>query len=678
MAQQSPNHLAPVEPAVEVGESAALMARFLESADNRSRSTATRKRDEFLLNAFSRSLGARPVLSATTADITAWLDHDTPGWSNRSECLGRLSRFFAWTVVVGLLDASPTAALRRRPELPQRIPATPPQFADSMRLIGRYLAASAGQGRAASTRTLDESVVVAFARSLGATSLERATTSDIARWLDADPPLGVQSRMGYLSKLHRFFTWALAEGLIDTCPTVALRRSLMPRSTDASATDLVDRFMACGEQQRLGPKTRIRERRRLLQLAQSLAARCLLDTNAADVDAWLERTPALSPTARTAWLRSVRPFFEWAVDEGLLDTSPVPAVVRRPRPAVLVNDAPSVLPDGVWSLADVARLYILTRRRRGEVTENTAVSTRSALASLNQVFGDGDIQELSEEHIDRWLELNSWQAPATRRGNRSYIKGFCQWLVRKGYIADDPTADLPSVRQPRRLPRCLPASAVSALLQACPDTRDTLIVLLQVQLGLRCAEVSALTVEDFSFPDHSVLVHGKGGRKRILPVDPETWQALVAHLTERPTTTGPLIRADSRAARGLSAGRISHLVSRAMYAAGVKRGPKDGVSAHALRHTACADMLRGGAELRDVQTAMGHATIDATELYMPLVVRGLQSAMGGRHYGTPNDDETEHPPSRMIPSEQLRLPFAERELTASPSRADHQAPLGQV
>ena len=69
-------------------------------------------------------------------------------------------------------------------------------------------------------------------------------------------------------------------------------------------------------------------------------------------------------------------------------------------------------------------------------------------------------------------------------------------------------------------------------------------------------------------------------------------------------------------------------------------------------------MLRRGAGLRDVQAAMGHATIDATELYMPLVVRGLQSAMSGRHYGTANDDDgVRQLTSGAMRDEQLSLPF---------------------
>jgi hypothetical protein len=52
-----------------------------------------------------------------------------------------------------------------------------------------------------------------------------------------------------------------------------------------------------------------------------------------------------------------------------------------------------------------------------------------------------------------------------------------------------------------------------------------------------------------------------------------------------------------------------------------------------LRHTACVDMLRAGAHLRDVQTAMGHAKLETTAWYLPMVIHGLREAMGGRWYG---------------------------------------------
>lgn len=77
---------------------------------------------------------------------------------------------------------------------------------------------------------------------------------------------------------------------------------------------------------------------------------------------------------------------------------------------------------------------------------------------------------------------------------------------------------------------------------------------------------------------------------------------------------------------------IGREVEAVMYAAGLKAGAGDGRSAHSLRHTMAGDMLRHGAHLRDVQAALGHRSIVATERYLPLVVEGLAGAMSGRRY----------------------------------------------
>jgi site-specific recombinase XerD len=69
-----------------------------------------------------------------------------------------------------------------------------------------------------------------------------------------------------------------------------------------------------------------------------------------------------------------------------------------------------------------------------------------------------------------------------------------------------------------------------------------------------------------------------------------------------------------------------------MYRAGINHAAYDGVSAHALRHTAAADMLRSGAHVRDVQAALGHAHLVTTERYLPTLVRGLAETMAGRRY----------------------------------------------
>jgi site-specific recombinase XerD len=69
-----------------------------------------------------------------------------------------------------------------------------------------------------------------------------------------------------------------------------------------------------------------------------------------------------------------------------------------------------------------------------------------------------------------------------------------------------------------------------------------------------------------------------------------------------------------------------------MWDAGIKRKARDGISAHAGRHTCATDMLRAGAHLRDVQAALGHRHLHTTEIYLPYLVNTLSEAMGGRTY----------------------------------------------
>jgi integrase len=169
-------------------------------------------------------------------------------------------------------------------------------------------------------------------------------------------------------------------------------------------------------------------------------------------------------------------------------------------------------------------------------------------------------------------------------------------------------------------------------LAACHDTRGQLIVMLMVQMGLRCCEVAGLQRGDVDRGAGLVRVIGKGGHERIVPIPAEADGILADYLAEAVGSAGPLIRSKLHPQRGLAADTIGGLVVDYMKAAGIKTGPRDGVSAHALRHTAATDMLRAGAHIRDVQQVLGHAHLATTEVYMPLVVRSLADAMEGRHY----------------------------------------------
>ena len=146
-----------------------------------------------------------------------------------------------------------------------------------------------------------------------------------------------------------------------------------------------------------------------------------------------------------------------------------------------------------------------------------------------------------------------------------------------------------------------------------------------------------MTLENVSFNERYVRVTGKGGHQRLLPFDDQTWDAFSSYMKENPSRGGPVIRSLRHSERPIGAVAISQLIVLLMYAANIKQAPHDVMSGHALRHTACVDMLRAGSSVRDVQAALGHVSLATTQAYMPMVIHGLRRAMGGRYYGDASD-----------------------------------------
>lgn len=274
--------------------------------------------------------------------------------------------------------------------------------------------------------------------------------------------------------------------------------------------------------------------------------------------------------------------------------------------------------------------YVIARKAQG-APKGTIANLRWALDSFAVAMGDRPIERVGASDIERWLERCGDYSPASRRALLSTVRGFLRWCERRKYVRHNPATDLKGPRQPRTLPRALSGGAASKVLASCPDARARLIWILMVQQGLRCVEISRLQFGDVDRFHGTLRVTGKGGHERVLPLMDETIGSLVEYLGEHPCVAGPLIRSYT-SRRALGPGTISRLVSGWMVDSTVKSAPRDGVSAHCGRHTCASDMLLNDAHLRDVQAALGHAHISSTERYLPLVVKGLNEAMGGRSY----------------------------------------------
>lgn len=296
---------------------------------------------------------------------------------------------------------------------------------------------------------------------------------------------------------------------------------------------------------------------------------------------------------------------------------------------------------GMTTLSRYTTTYVAGRRARGEIGAGTAANHRYSLDSLDLSFGSRPISQLTPRAIEHWLETVGHLSPATRRNHLSTVRGFCRWMVREGHLATDPTKEVATIRQPRSVPRAMPKADVARLWRVLPDDRAKVIVSLMLGCGLRCVEVSRLETTDYDPDAGTIIVVGKGGHQRILPVPGAVARAVDRYIAETGgATSGPLVRSSRIRSRGLSAETISTYVSRWMEAAGIKHGRWDGRSAHALRHTAASDVLDACRDLRIVQAMLGHEHLSTTAIYLRRAdLSQMRHAMEGRDY-------SEDPPLR--------------------------------
>ena len=212
-------------------------------------------------------------------------------------------------------------------------------------------------------------------------------------------------------------------------------------------------------------------------------------------------------------------------------------------------------------------------------------------------------------------------APASLARKLSTLRGLTRSMTEHGVLPADPSALLPGPRRRRRLPRVLSVADVEALLAAAGGTeplalRDRLVLELLYGCGLRSQELVALRLADLKQGEARLIVHGKGGKTRVVPVGDEAAAALRRYLARG---RGPLAAAGraapatlllSRRGRSLLTSDIRRIVVKYCGLAGV-----DAASPHMLRHAYATHMLERGADLRVIQELLGHASVATTQVY---------------------------------------------------------------
>ena len=218
------------------------------------------------------------------------------------------------------------------------------------------------------------------------------------------------------------------------------------------------------------------------------------------------------------------------------------------------------------------------------------------------------------------------------------VRGFHKFAVADGLTELDPASGVKPPTPAKRLPKALPLSDVEAILEAAgaPGTtlsvRDRALLELLYGTGARISEAVGLDVDDLDDTDGTVLLRGKGGKERLVPIGSYARDAVSAYLVRgRPELassgkSGPALFLNAQGGR-LSRQSAWTVLVKAADRAGVTRD----VSPHTLRHSFATHLLDGGADVRVVQELLGHASVTTTQVYTLVTVENLREVFATAH-----------------------------------------------
>lgn len=283
---------------------------------------------------------------------------------------------------------------------------------------------------------------------------------------------------------------------------------------------------------------------------------------------------------------------------------------------------------------DLAERFLAMLAAERGAAANTLAAYRRDLASARETLGD-----LGTADAAALASLGeAWSALAASSLARkcSALRQFYGFLVDEGLRGDDPSSALPRPRTRRPLPRLLSREDVARFLalaeeEAAGERADAVRLLALLELlygsGLRASELVSLPLS--AVPRDAPLLHvtGKGGQQRMVPVSTRARAALSRWLAVR-RGQSKFLFPSSGASGYLTRVRLFQLLRDLALRAGID---PTRVSPHVLRHAFATHLLEGGADLRVLQTLLGHADIATTQIYTHVESSRLVELVNARH-----------------------------------------------
>lgn len=314
------------------------------------------------------------------------------------------------------------------------------------------------------------------------------------------------------------------------------------------------------------------------------------------------------------------------IDPNLLfdDEEDPPPVIRA---CITSHDLPSVATVRAW-----LEIFLASKQLRGLSPATLRDYAIRIGYYLDFATHNGlSASVLSTATIELYLmQRRASVSPFTEHGDFATLRNFCGWLVKRHYLEASPMLDLERPKKPRKRMRAVTYAQYRELYTSIQGDdwmarRDRLILTILFFSGLRASELVKLQIADIEQDGMIYIREGKGGRDRLVPYHPDVPFLLKSYLALRPPTESPYLLMSSNGSGGIRGvmqyAGLQQMLRRRCQAAGLPR-----YNLHSFRHGFAIAFLNADMQMSAVSAAMGHTSMDTTQIYARWNTTGLRTA----------------------------------------------------
>ncbi|NMA32363.1 MAG: tyrosine recombinase [Alphaproteobacteria bacterium] len=241
----------------------------------------------------------------------------------------------------------------------------------------------------------------------------------------------------------------------------------------------------------------------------------------------------------------------------------------------------------------------------------------------------GNLTTANKNQLQKYLSRLSGTATYIAR-KASALRGFYKFLISEKIITENPTEGLELPKRQKKLPKFLTEQEVELLISNAGDTRNSVRLRAMLELlyasGLRVSELCGLPMT--AILGDRLLIHGKGAKERIVPIHDGAQEALAKWLKVRGDENSKYVFPSASKTGYISRDGFYKILKKCAVLSGIS---PDRVSPHILRHSFASHLLANGANLRAIQTMLGHEDIATTQIYTHIMPDKLKEAVFTHH-----------------------------------------------